>query len=1504
VPTAFGRITAAAEVIYPRYDPNTLVGRAWLRKEVEQFCKRPDERHLIIVGEPGSGKSSFLAYLAETWNCPRHFIRVDNVGGVTGVSPRAFLVSLGAQLYEKYGPDIFQRPDSEDVDVQAGWTKDEAVVVGRFVDSLFTLPFLPVRKRKVKVKALAATGKSQVIGERIRSLVDVTEAMDELTLLHAAVLNPLLKLHALHPNEIVVVLIDALDEAEQHAGKRITDVIPRATDASFPPNLRLVMTSRPGNHLLKFRPKDLLHFSDSEPGYRDLSKDSERGYRDLSKSDIEKFIRQDIAEFIQQRLSQDPFAVVVNTWPVSCRDGFQTKLADAGDGNFLYLYHFFKQAEENIRTGRAKLEDMAIPKDLDDIYRVFAVDKIKADIRLGDWVNLYLPLLGTLAVIREPVGRDLLAGFAGVLVDYADYITSQLKQFLDEHPSPEGFRYRLYHRSFREYLLDSTRNKDYPLDGARYHRQIASYYRGDKKTWQDVEWRSNQRSYALRHLTVHLSEVRAYQELFDLLETKNWYQAQIENDSSGSAFLTDLAQAFAGAETINTQAIQAGESPPLLGREVRIALATASTHGLSENIQPSLITALLQENIWSPEQAVASARSNPDPVARADALRTLSERMGEAERETLLREALFSVLSLDPTEWQRPDVLRRLVPALTAPLLELALEAADAVDRSRNRANELAMIVPFLPQPRQAAIARKAIALLTESDWGIDRAGIWETMVESWTGPLKEEVLAAALDDIRAIPEGEEWRARSITSLAKAATGPTQDELLLEALEATLKIETHDAQGETLSGRTWTWTQGKTLAFNDLIPLLSEPLLRQALVAAQEIESDGDRSEVMSKIVPRLAQEGDITEALRVAKLVNDQDQVRALVELAPFLTEPKYIEAALLLIPSRDGHPHSWSLMALSVQLAKLGEWQAALDKARTIEWPRHRLDGLAGIVTSMPSPLTEELIGEVLDVASQHSVQQNLDNFEMAEQPLLVLALRLADEGLVDKALAAARAFPPGPRVEALTRVAERLKNPARSETLREALATARFIGDARERVTSITELLGQAPQLSAEQIQPVIQAALSVVPMIKEEKEQVGALERLAVFIPPSLLNEALILAQAIKRPLLRLQALVALAPHFPIPERQKLLDEAAKISETVKWSRRDAIVFVEMVAQFPDERQQNALSWAIENQIDWALVGFARRLPEPLALQAIAGMQTLGKPGARISGLCQVASQLPEDLLHEILAEIGNSEDDRARARLLQRLAPTLNESMLEQAVGLAQKLRDYDDWVETLATLLPRWAELGHAQEALDVLAQMDWSAANLIGHQVSLRAQILGKILPNLAERDRAAALEEAIENIQKLDRKFMFAAAIASLAPQLLDSGNHQLVKDALTATMNNQDWEERAEALQLLAAGLPASLLPEAMKIASELPGTIYLYLSPRAVALTALVNRLLATLTPASLYPIWRDALSKVSKSARSDLLWDLPALCPLMAGLGCASAPIEMAEAITEAARRWP
>ena len=237
-------ITVSVDVIQRLYPPDRFVGRKWLIEEAERFLLDPDRRRLVIVGEPGSGKSAFLAYLASTWNAPRHFIRTDNKIGVTGASARSCLVSLGFQLFQLFGADIFPASASQRTSVKVTWASGRAEVVGRVIDTLVTLGFGPQPDRQVTVQVGVAKNESSVIGERIGRVVEVAQALEPAELLHVMLVNPLLELYRRDPTICVPVLVDALDESQDHQRPWVLDVLPVPSDAAYPPNLKLLMTSR------------------------------------------------------------------------------------------------------------------------------------------------------------------------------------------------------------------------------------------------------------------------------------------------------------------------------------------------------------------------------------------------------------------------------------------------------------------------------------------------------------------------------------------------------------------------------------------------------------------------------------------------------------------------------------------------------------------------------------------------------------------------------------------------------------------------------------------------------------------------------------------------------------------------------------------------------------------------------------------------------------------------------------------------------------------------------------------------------------------------------------------------------------------------------------------------------------------------------------------------------------------------------------------------------------
>ena len=882
----FSRITANRHMIYPRYDPQNLVGREWLVEEVRDFRDDPNRRHLIIVGEPGGGKSSFLAYLAETWNCPLHFIRSDNIGAVASTDPKSFLISIGAQLHEKYGADIFDEGESVKTSVTAGLAQGQAEIIGRFIKELRTpLPFLTTNKRDVQVRVGAALGESRVVGEYIERLVDNSRTLDAVTLLHIAVLSPVKKIGELYPSEKVVILIDALDESLRHTGARILDVIPRVTDSDFPPNLRLVMTSRPGAHLDQagFCDQDLLHLDDKQKGYWQAN-------------------RQDTLAYVVKNINAPDIAAVIQSWPKDKTDSYIAKIVDSSDGNFLYLYFFFQELRKVLADGDQELERIGVPKDLDAIYRNFAVASIKSSVlgsiqfvadgeitedllaewraidgvgqvnitgqtvsmtvedsgrvlgqlypltmatgvkitglqikgtELGNWESKYVPILGILAVAYEPLNVDQVARFSRVELVYVYTIVIQLKQFLDEVTEEGTVSYRLYHGSFADYLLDNNRNRDFHLDGPAYHYQIAESYRGQNGSFADVDWPVVLDSYAFKHLVTHLAASNRFDDLHQLVATGNnqltWAEAHYRISGSYFRCVQGLDLAWSRVPRGTWEGV---------GKFIRYALIRSSFNSLIGNIPTELVRELVRCEIWNPIVGLVNALQMPEEKDRADAIQKVAPLLSDQHRESAI--SFARNVSDDQT---RARVLFALAPQLPGDLCLAAWEYGvdafkgvlildhKAVNERRNKFLHrvapyyLRTIAPQLAPTEKNAFLAGLLKPVLEIRSQEDRDLVIKTLI----GYLPDDLCAAA------------WTASldlGDTTQRVALLGPLSQRLGRQALTETL------SQVEQVEGE-----RERALALRAIAPFLTEDTVDTALAILNTVFEPAEYAQTLGSLV-------------------------------------------------------------------------------------------------------------------------------------------------------------------------------------------------------------------------------------------------------------------------------------------------------------------------------------------------------------------------------------------------------------------------------------------------------------------------------------------------------------------------------------------------------------------------------------------------------------------------------------------------------------------------------
>ena len=207
-----------------------FAGRQWLRGEVDQWLKSGTKRAFIIVGEPGVGKSSIAAWMSQTYKnvVGIHFCTQQNT---RSLKPYEFVASLVGQLHSRL-PGFDEKVEAQHPEVRRP----------KAADAFRELIIDPAR-------------------------------------------------HLAKPAELQLIIVDSLDEAASEPGdETVLDVLVQQAP-SLPDWLRIVMTTRPEEHILR-RIKTLKVF-------------------ELATERAEN--REDLREFIDDRLRSAPMSELVGS---------------------------------------------------------------------------------------------------------------------------------------------------------------------------------------------------------------------------------------------------------------------------------------------------------------------------------------------------------------------------------------------------------------------------------------------------------------------------------------------------------------------------------------------------------------------------------------------------------------------------------------------------------------------------------------------------------------------------------------------------------------------------------------------------------------------------------------------------------------------------------------------------------------------------------------------------------------------------------------------------------------------------------------------------------------------------------------------------------------------------------------------------------------------------------------------------------------------------------------
>jgi hypothetical protein len=514
--------------------------------KAQYFVERPDLIHrvkaeleaescrfLLITGEPGTGKTAFMAWLAHCnpgW--ARYFVRRDQISPLGPAGARSFLMTTGLQLAARY-PLAFSQ-DEVEISIKQRLTKGgKGSLVGAEIGRLVSSPF-----RRVTLDIIQEVEQTQglVLGLRVHEWITEPRLIPYDDLQHMALYDPADALTRLRPDERAVILIDALDEqwSQAHEGS-IMQWLENAPE--LPSNLRIVLASRPADAALAtFRARQKPWLSELT-----ISPDAES-------------VRRDVRRMAERFAGQEYVADALEDHDLDSR-AFVDAIVGKAMGNFQYLNAVLREIDRSLKAGDTALVGRLlraeeIPETLEELYAYF-LRLIRSQLAgsgvpisaaesesvqfLPAWQGLYQPMLGILSVGKSGLTLEQIGelGRIPVLYHWLSGARERLVQFLD----PEDEHLRLYHSTFPEFLTaPETRNthSDCYLPPREWHRTIATHilaaYGHD---WPACD------NYGLNFLVQHLLDAEMTERL-ETVFTDEFMNARLARTGWHMPFVDDL----------------------------------------------------------------------------------------------------------------------------------------------------------------------------------------------------------------------------------------------------------------------------------------------------------------------------------------------------------------------------------------------------------------------------------------------------------------------------------------------------------------------------------------------------------------------------------------------------------------------------------------------------------------------------------------------------------------------------------------------------------------------------------------------------------------------------------------------------------------------------------------------------------------------------------------------------------------------------------------------------
>ena len=519
--------------IYYEYYSKDFYGREWLfRAYQEWFNNKQSSRIFWLIGKAGIGKTAFSAAL-----CEKH-------------------PEISAVHFCKYNDNERSNP-----------------------------------KKAIMSIAFHLSTQLPAYREEILNLKDLTDLKGKNVnrLFEYLLIEPLQRIKT--PEEAMVIVIDALDEATWDGKNELVDIVAQEFNKT-PSWLKLVLTSRPEPLLT-----------------RKLSS--------LTPLVIEENIIEndaDLKGYLESKLNSQ-----INK--INAGEEVITKLVGKCQGIFLYA----KEISNEIISGRLDLSSLdSFPEGLTGIYtsyfeRIFnenAKLHYKQDVR---------PLLELVVASFEPLNEALIPQ----ILSYDDYQAEEILEALHVLFPVKNNYIEPLHKSLVDWLVDGKKSGPYRVSSREGHKRLAEYLAAEYR-------QENYTPYLLKYYTLHLLSIEDYAKVFIALtdlKMQNKRIVMMSLDSALRAYLKEIALLERSNKKATLKVLSSPAYIDLLAKHRRFIYNAGfyfllKQYGFDEVLK-------LKKQIWSLEAEISCAyyhyitEDYKEAIKSADSILVLLENKNE-----------------------------------------------------------------------------------------------------------------------------------------------------------------------------------------------------------------------------------------------------------------------------------------------------------------------------------------------------------------------------------------------------------------------------------------------------------------------------------------------------------------------------------------------------------------------------------------------------------------------------------------------------------------------------------------------------------------------------------------------------------------------------------------------------------------------------------------------------------------------------------------------------------